>query len=81
MDGEEGIAFKKLKRSFRGKRFQDSSWSWVVCISAAVCNAINLGFTLSFGVLFPELMRHFNATRERTGMLITNLFKQGKFMS
>ena len=72
--GEENT-FKKLKRIFSGKRFQDSSWSWVVCISAAVCNAINLGFTLSFGVLFPELMRYFNATRERTGMLIINIFQ------
>ena len=77
MVGEKDIenAFEKLKRFFSGKRFQDSSWSWIVCISAAVCNAINLGFTLSFGVLFPELMRHFNATRARTGMLMINLFQ------
>ena len=77
MVGEKDIenAFEKLKRFFSGKRFQDSSWSWIVCISAAVCNAINLGFTLSFGVLFPELMRHFNATRGRTGMLMINLFQ------
>ena len=77
MVGEKDIenAFENLKRFFSGKRFQDSSWSWIVCISAAVCNAINLGFTLSFGVLFPELMRHFNATRERTGMLMINLFQ------
>ena len=77
MVGEKDIenAFEKLKRFFSGKRFQDSLWSWIVCISAAVCNAINLGFTLSFGVLFPELMRHFNATRERTGMLMINLFQ------
>ncbi|XP_022794339.1 monocarboxylate transporter 10-like [Stylophora pistillata] len=59
-------AFKKLKRFFGGTKFQDSLWSWVVCFSAAMCNGINLGFTLSFGVLFPELMRHFNATRGKT---------------
>ncbi|PFX23334.1 monocarboxylate transporter 10-like [Stylophora pistillata] len=58
-------AFKKLKHFFSDRRFQDSSWSWVVCFSAAVCNGINLGFALSFGVLFPELMKHFNASRER----------------
>ena len=76
MDNREegGNAFKKLTRLFDGERFQDSLWSWVVCFAAAMCNGINLGFTLSFGVLFPELMRHFNATRGRTGMLVRNLF-------
>ena len=57
----------KISWFFSGKRFQDSSWSWVVCISASVCNAVNLGFALSFGVLFPELMANFDETRERTG--------------
>ena len=52
---------EKISWFFRGKR------SWVVCISAAVCNAVNLGFALSFGVLFPELMKYFDETRERTG--------------
>ena len=77
MDGEKGIenAFKKLKRFFSGKRFQDTPWSRVVCISAAVSDAISLSFTLSFGVLFPELMRHLNATRERTDILMINLFR------
>ena len=59
--------FGKIKRLFKGKRYKDSSFSWVVCISSAVCNAINLGFALSFGVLFPELMTYFDETRERTG--------------
>ena len=45
----------------------DSSWSWVVCFSAAVTSAIDIGFTLSFGVFFPELMSYFNETTERTG--------------
>lgn len=60
-------SLEKISWFFRGKRFQDSSWSWVVCISAAVCNAVNLGLALSFGVLFPELMKYFDETRERTG--------------
>ena len=77
MDGEKGIenAFKKLKRFFSSKRFQDTPWSRVVCISAAVSDAISLSFTLSFGVLFPELMRHLNATRERTDILMINIFQ------
>lgn len=52
---------------FRGTRSQDGPWSWVVCISAAVCNAINIGFGLSYGILFPELMSCFGETIERTG--------------
>lgn len=52
---------------FRGRRSQDGPWSWVVCISAAVCNAINIGFGLSYGILFPELMSFFGETIERTG--------------
>ena len=67
--------FKNVRRFFRCKRFQDSSWSWVVCISVAVCNAIILGFALSFGVMFPELMKYFNTTRERTGMFLISLFQ------
>ena len=56
---------------FRGKHHPDSRWSWVVCISSAVCGAINTGFVLSFGVLFPELMEHFDETTETTGENIT----------
>ena len=29
----------------------------------------------TYRVLLPELMRHFNATRERTDMLMINLFQ------
>ena len=52
---------------FNGSRSLDSSWSWVVCFSAAVTSSINIGFTLSFGVFLPELMSYFNETIERTG--------------
>ena len=45
--------------------------SWVVCISSAICGALNTGFVLSFGVLFPELMAHFDVTTETTGEYIT----------
>ena len=57
----------KLWRCFRNNHHQDSAWSWVVCTSAAICNALNLGFVLSFGVLFPVLLDYFNETKERTG--------------
>ena len=59
--------FGKVMSAFRGKRSKDSSYSWIVCVSSAVCNAVSLGFALSFGVLFPELIQYFDETRERTG--------------
>ena len=60
----------KLCWFFRGKHHSDSRWSWVVCISSAICGALNTGFVLSFGVLFPELMEHFDETTETTGEYI-----------
>ena len=66
----------KLCWFFRGKHHPDSRWSWVVCISSAVCGAINTGFVLSFGVLFPELMEHFDETTETTGEYIMLLVFQ-----
>ena len=59
--------FGRVFRFFTRKRFKDSSWSWIVCISAAACHSVNLGMALSFGVLFPVLMDFFDETRERTG--------------
>jgi len=59
--------FRKASWFFTGKRSKDSSWSWIVCVSAAICNAVNFGMALSFGVLFPVLMEYFDETRERTG--------------
>ena len=47
---------EKLWWCLWSNRKQDSMWSWVVCFSAAICNALNLGFVLSFGVLFPLLL-------------------------
>ena len=61
----------KLYWFFRGKHHSDSLWSWVVCISSAICCAPNTGFVLIFGVLFPELMVHFDVTTETTGEYIT----------
>ena len=64
---KECFKFSIILWLFKGTRFLDSSWSWVVCVSAAVCSSVNVGFTLSFGVLLPELMAYFDETRERTG--------------
>ena len=63
---------------FRGRRSEDGPWSWVVCISAAVCNAINIGFGLSYGILFPELMSCFGETIERTGEWFVYKFARKK---
>ena len=67
MHVQEDPSLGKLGRFFRGKRQQDSLWSWVVCISATICNALGLGFAVSFGVLLPVLMDYFGETSERTG--------------
>ena len=67
MHAQEDPSLGKLGRFFRGKRHQDSLWSWVVCISAMICNALGVGFALSFGVLLPVLMDYFGETSERTG--------------
>ena len=67
MHAQEDPSLGKLGQFFRDKRHQDSLWSWVVCISAMICNAIILGFALSFGVLLPVFMDYFGETSERTG--------------
>lgn len=66
---KECFKFSIILWLFKGTRFLDSSWSWVVCVSAAVCSSVNVGFTLSFGVLLPELMAYFDETRERTAFV------------
>nr|XP_058963165.1 uncharacterized protein LOC131790004 [Pocillopora verrucosa] len=44
----------------------DSLFSWVVSVCSCVCQALNLGFALSFGVLLPELMKEFGESRQKT---------------
>ena len=67
MHAQEDPSLGTLGWFFRGKRHQDGLWSWVVCFSAMICNALGLGFALSYGVLLPALMDYFDETRERTG--------------
>ena len=67
MHAQENPSLGPLGWFFRGKRHQDGLWSWVVCFSAMICNALGLGFALSYGVLLPALMDYFDETRERTG--------------
>lgn len=44
----------------------DSLCSWFVSICASACQLLNLGFSLSFGVLLPELMGEFREGRAKT---------------
>ena len=67
MQSQKDPSLGKLGWFFRGKRHQDSLWSWVVCFLAMNCNALGLGLALSYGVLLPALMDYFDETRERTG--------------
>ncbi|XP_068730640.1 monocarboxylate transporter 10-like [Montipora capricornis] len=63
------VPLGKIRTLFCGKGHKDTLYSWVVCILSAVCNAVNLGFALSFGVLFPELIDYFEETRERAAFV------------
>ncbi|XP_068682739.1 monocarboxylate transporter 8-like [Montipora foliosa] len=63
------MALGKIRTLFCGKRYKDTLYSWVVCILSAVCNAVSLGFVLSFGILFPELIDYFEETRERAAFV------------
>ncbi|KAK3733578.1 hypothetical protein QZH41_008473 [Actinostola sp. cb2023] len=47
----------------------DNSWSWFLCILAALCNALHFGVSLSFGVLFPYLLEHFTESIDITAMV------------
>ena len=67
LERDHEVPLGKIRSLFCGKRYKDTLYSWVVCILSAVCKAVNLGFALSFGVLFPELIDYFEETRERAG--------------
>ena len=51
----------------RLKHPPDSLCSWFVSMCASVCQSLNLGFSISFGVLLPELMGEFREGRAKTG--------------
>lgn len=59
-----------LEKMIKCKRLRhppDSLCSWFVSICASACQLLNLGFSLSFGVLLPELMGEFREGRAKTG--------------
>ena len=53
------------------KHRSDSFFSWFISVCSLVCQALNLGFALSFGVLLPELMKEFGESRQKTGKFLT----------
>ena len=54
--------------SNRPGRQQDSGWSYLVCACAMFAQAVNMGLVINFGVLFPVIIKRFNASRQETGM-------------
>ncbi|XP_020603534.1 monocarboxylate transporter 11-like [Orbicella faveolata] len=44
----------------------DSIWSWFACVCASIYQASSLGFSLSFGIMLPELMKQFDEGRQKT---------------
>lgn len=53
----------------RPYRQQDSTWSYLVCAGAAFCQAVNMGRNLSFGVLFPVIIKQFNLNRQESAWI------------
>jgi len=51
----------------------DSCWSWLVCAAAGISVVIVSGIANSFGLLLPQLMENFQATRQETGNKIMEL--------
>ena len=45
----------------------DGLKSYVVCLTAALCNVIVIGYCYSFGVLFPPLLNYFSEDKASTG--------------
>lgn len=44
----------------------DSLFSWFVCVCASVCQGLNIGFAVSYGILLPEVMKEFEESRQKT---------------
>lgn len=43
----------------------DSLFSWFVCVCASLCQGLDLGFAVSYGVLLPEVMDEFGESRQK----------------
>ena len=43
---------------------QDQGWAWVICFSCAFLNAVIYGIFRSYGVIFVEILNHFQVSRE-----------------
>ena len=54
----------------RSCRQQDSRWSYLVCASATFCYAVIMGIVLSFGVLFPAIIKRFDSSRQKAGNIL-----------
>lgn len=48
-------------------RQPDGLKSYAVCLAAALCNVVVVGYCYSFGVLFPPLLSYFGEDKATTG--------------
>ena len=72
----QGATLCFLVKMFR-RRTQhrpDSIWSWFACVCASIYQASSLGFSFSFGIMLPELMKQFDEGRQKTGEWISRKF-------
>ena len=54
-------------RDVFGQMVYRPPWEKISRTPMMICNALGVGFALSFGVLLPVLMDYFGETSERTG--------------
>ena len=55
----------------------DGGWGWVICLASFMCNLITDGIAYSFGILLPELVKHYDsnaASVSWVGSLLPGLY-------
>ncbi|KAH9516555.1 hypothetical protein DERF_007290 [Dermatophagoides farinae] len=60
---------KKNKRQLNYSRPPDGGWGWMVVFASFIINLIADGVSLSFGVIFVELVNYFNESKSKTAWI------------
>ena len=50
-------------------RAPDGGWGWVVCFGSFMLQALTIGVTYTFGILFVELLHHFDSSEAETAWI------------
>nr|XP_027197346.1 uncharacterized protein LOC113791732 [Dermatophagoides pteronyssinus] len=60
---------KKCKRQLNYSRPPDGGWGWMVVFASFIINLIADGVSLSFGVIYVELVNYFNESKGKTAWI------------